>query len=166
MKRMAKISKSGSAPAGPTHYTLGMYEFDLTDGGAPYESNDEMLIAAARLVPGLTVTDGPAPKTNDTAPTPDLLDPHKNPAVDHLSIWASDSAVSAAASNDDAVRKASGELEAVITPNPTVAEILQGMFDAVGSQEIPATATDSAPIPVTPIEPSPPVASVNTKETK
>lgn len=164
---MAKLSKSSTAPMGPVHYTLGMYEFDLKDGNDSYETSDSLLISAASLVPGLKVSVDTPPADPNT-PVVDMLDPHQNPSADHLSIWASDSAVAAAAANDAAIKVVAGDSAVSSTPGPSITEVLQNMLTASGSDSTAATA-DVTPVSPTPdpTPASPPAATApDTTETK
>jgi hypothetical protein len=136
---MAKISKSDAAPSGDLHVSLGRVDFDLTSKKKVYETTDPTVISDARAHVFLSVEeDAPAPVREEQADY-DPNDPHDNPASDHLSIWASDEAVKAAAANEAAVRDAAGLAVHVSASGdapddvPTVEETINETLDAVGS---------------------------------
>lgn len=157
---MAKITKSDDAPKDAVHFSFGQVEFDLKTAKASFETSDAAVIAGAVANPWLSV--------EQDAPTPDLaaaerdpLDPHNNPSVDHLSIYASPDAVAAAATNEAEIRKAVG-IDANVSAsgsssvdNPSVADVLQATFDNVNSDATPAL-----PEPVAAPEPTEPGGGV------
>lgn len=155
---MARITKSDRAPQEPLHFTFGTTEFDLADAGSVFETDDPSVIATARANMNLKVEDETS-TTIVVAAEKDMLDPHQNPAADHLSAQASPAAVSAAVSNEKAIKAAAGLDITAPSDKPTVPETLQAMFNAVGVRGEPSTMESAAPTPEPATPPAPPAAA-------
>lgn len=150
---MAKITKSDHASKGPEHFSLGSAEFDLDSATDAYETSDPEILSNARANRNLHVEeDVVAP--DPTAQSVDPLDPHRNPAADHLSSRGSDEAVSAADANEAAIQDVVQVYKPAAGQAPSVTETLQATFDAVGADAAPQPQVpeDHTPAP----DPAPP----------
>lgn len=166
---MAEISKSDTAPQDAEHFSLGAVEFDLNDKNATYVTDDPAVIANARANPALVVKEDEQPVAA-TAAAADPLDPHVNPAADHLAATASPEAIAAADKNEAAIKEVTGA--DVTAPSredqPSIEETLNATLSAAGVQDAPALpplpADDSAPTASTPATPppAPPAPSTST----
>jgi hypothetical protein len=155
---MARISKSDTAPKDAEHFSLGAVEFDLTDKNTTFETDDPAVIANARANPALSVKEDPQPVAT-LADAADPLDPHVNPAADHLSASASPEAIAAADTNEQAIKAASGGDVSAPTTAPTIEETLSATLTAAGVQDAPALPpvpeADAQPTASTPSTPPP-----------
>lgn len=164
---MARITKSDTAPSEAKHFSLAQAEFDLASASSTYETNDRNIIAAADAHPWLDVETDPAPA--DAAAEPDPLDPHDNPAADHLSISASESAIEAARANNEAIRSvAQGDIAAP-TDQPTVEDAVRETLAVAAPDAEPQFADDAQDTVATPAAaaaptsaPTPPAGSDDT----
>lgn len=111
---MATISLSDAAPKEAIHFSLANVDFDL-EGSGTYETEQPDAIASAASHPWLKVEVDPAA----AAPVvePDENDPHVNPTIDHLSVWASQEAVDEAAANEAATLESVGFDSQVSSPD-------------------------------------------------
>lgn len=157
---MARITKSETAPAEAKHFSLAQVEFDLAGASSTYETDDRNTIAAAVTHPWLDVEFDTAP--TDVVAEADPLDPHDNPAADHLSVSATEAAIDAARANNDAIRNVAQGDVAAPTEQPSVEDAVRETLEiaapdaeaqfAADAQETVATpaataAPTSAPTP-------------------
>lgn len=137
---MAKITKSADAPTEPIDFNIGGAVFHLEDGTSVFETDNQPLIANAKLNKWLAVEEDvvvPSDIANDGY---DPNDPHDNPRADALSLQASPAAVAAAQANNTAIQTAAGIAQAEPVVQPTVAEQKDASFDALGIATAPELA--------------------------
>lgn len=131
---MARISKSDNAPKDDLHISLSAGEFDLKGTSAVYETDDPAIIADARANPFLSVEEEVAGAAT-AVQAGDPLDPHFNPAADHLSAARSDEAVQAADENEARIKEATGADVTAPTEAPSVADSVEATLRASGVED-------------------------------
>lgn len=148
---MAKVTKRSDAPNDVTAFSIGNADFELPRKNSVYETDDPLIISSAKVNPFLEVEeDAPSAQPAEAAPR-DALDPHVNPAADHLSVSGSQAAVEAATANETAIREAVGldrSFRNSTEGEPTVAESLAATLRNAGVTEdpqLPADAEETAP---------------------
>ena len=144
---MARIVKSDSAPSDLSAVTLG--QLTLEADQLPYETDDPSVLAAARGNRFVEIEEEQAEAPLTGAVEDDPFDPHRHPEADHLSAFASASAIKAAEANERAIRAvASPDQNIPVGDAPTVKETVESTFVNVGVEDAPAFA--DAPEPVEP----------------
>lgn len=155
---MARIVKAKDAPSDLVGVTLG--QLTLEADQLPYETNDPSVLSVARSNPAVDVEEDEVTPTETAAEVSDPLDPHRNPAADHLSAFASEDAIKAAQENDAAIREVVSPYQNLADPaTPTVEETVSATFDAVGVDAAPVFASAETPA-VNPVAPEEPAAEV------
>lgn len=148
---MARIVKAKDAPDDLSAVTLG--QLTLEADQLPFDTDDASVLAAARGNRFVYVEEDEAGPLTGPEAVADPLDPHRNPEADHLSAFASKSAIEAAEANEAAIREVASPYQNISTgDNPTTAEAVQGAFDAVGVEDAPSFADAEAAETVAPEE--------------
>lgn len=145
---MARIVKASNAPDDLSAVTLG--QLTLEADQLPFDTDDASVLAAARGNRFVEIEEEQAEASQTAAAAVDPYDPHRNPEADHLSAFASASAIKAAEANERAIREVASPYQNIATGEaPTTEESVKSTFENVGVEDAPSFPDAEAPAETT-----------------